>query len=86
MPASASPVPAIVEGVEPGEATITYETGVHMDSVTMRVLGDLLAIRPSARTLSLPDPDSTRNVTLTGIDSDGHRARIETQDVKVEAS
>lgn len=77
---------AIVEGVEPGEATITYETGVHKDSVKMRVLGDLLAIRPSARTLSLPDPDSTRNVTLTGIDSDGHRARIETQDVKVEAS
>ena len=77
---------AIVEGVEPGEATITYETGVHMDSVKMRVLGDLLAIRPSARTLSLPDPDSTRNITLTGIDSDGRRARIETQDVKVEAS
>lgn len=77
---------AVVEGDKPGEATITYETGVHKDSVKMRVLGDLLAIRPSARTLSLPDPESVRSVTLTGVDSDGRRARIETQDVKVEAS
>lgn len=77
---------AVVEGDKPGEATITYETGVHKDSVKMRVLGDLLAIRPSVRTLSLPDPESVRSVTLTGVDSDGRRARIETQDVKVEAS
>lgn len=77
---------AVVEGVEPGSATITYETGAHKDSIGMRILGDLLALRPSARTLSLPDSESTRNITLTGIDSDGHRARIETQDVKVEAS
>ena len=77
---------AVVEGVKPGAATVTYTTGAHQDSLNVRVLGDLLAIRPSARTLSLPDPDSTRNITLTGIDSDGRRARIETQDVKVEAS
>lgn len=77
---------AVVEGVEPGSATVTYKSGVHEDSVNVRVLGDLLALRPSARTLSLPDADSTRSLTLTGIDSDGRRARIETQDVKVEAS
>lgn len=77
---------AVVEGVEPGSATVTYTTGAHQDSLNMRVLGNLLAIRPSARTLSLPDPESVRSVTLTGVDSDGRRARIETQDVKVEAS
>ena len=77
---------AVVEGVEPGAATVTYTTGAHQDSLNVRVLGDLLAIRPSARTLSLPDPESVRSVTLTGVDSDGRRARIETQDVKVEAS
>ncbi|RUP86474.1 phosphodiester glycosidase family protein [Dermabacter sp. HSID17554] len=77
---------AVVEGVEPGSATVTYKSGVHEDSVNVRVLGDLLAIRPSARTLSLPDADAIRSLTLTGIDSDGRRARIETQDVKVEAS
>ncbi|ATH95764.1 phosphodiester glycosidase family protein [Dermabacter jinjuensis] len=77
---------AVVEGVEPGSATVTYTTGAHQDSLNVRVLGDLLAIRPSARTLSLPDPESVRSVTLTGVDSDGRRARIETQDVKVEAS
>ena len=77
---------AVVEGVESGSATVTYTTGAHQDSLNVRVLGDLLAIRPSARTLSLPDPESVRSVTLTGVDSDGRRARIETQDVKVEAS
>lgn len=77
---------AVVEGVKPGAATVTYTTGAHQDSLNVRVLGDLLAIRPSARTLSLPDPESVRSVTLTGVDSDGRRARIETQDVKVEAS
>lgn len=77
---------AVVEGDKPGAATVTYTTGAHQDSLNVRVLGDLLAIRPSARTLSLPDPESVRSVTLTGIDSDGRRARIETQDVKVEAS
>ena len=77
---------AVVEGVEPGSATVTYKSGVHEDSVNVRVLGDLLALRPSARTLSLPDADAIRSLTLTGIDSDGRRARIETQDVKVEAS
>lgn len=77
---------AVVEGVKPGAATVTYTTGAHQDSLNVRVLGDLLSIRPSARTLSLPDPESVRSVTLTGVDSDGRRARIETQDVKVEAS
>ena len=77
---------AVVEGVKPGAATVTYTTGAHQDSLNVRVLGDMLSIRPSARTLSLPDPESVRSVTLTGVDSDGRRARIETQDVKVEAS
>ena len=77
---------AVVEGVKPGAATVTYTTGAHQDSLNVRVLGDLLAIRPSARTLSLPDSESVRSVTLTGVDSDGRRARIETQDVRVEAS
>ncbi|ANP28632.1 hypothetical protein DAD186_20820 [Dermabacter vaginalis] len=77
---------AVVEGVEPGAATVTYTTGAHQDSLNVRVLGDLLALRPSARALSLPDADAIRSLTLTGIDSDGRRARIETQDVKVEAS
>ncbi len=77
---------AVIEGLEPGTASVTYTSGVHEDSVDVRVLGDLLAIRPSARTLSLPDAKATRSLTLTGIDSDGRRARIETRDVNVEAS
>jgi hypothetical protein len=66
--------------VGPGSGTVRYRAGDFEDHHALRVLGKTVGLVPSARILNIADPDSSRILTLTGIDADGHTARIETQD------
>ncbi len=75
-----------VVGTEAGRGAVTFRAGGHEDTVRLRVLGEPIALQPSARTLSLPDAKTTRQFTLTGMDADGQRARVESADVKVSSS
>lgn len=77
---------ARVQGTERGQGTVTYAAGGHQDSVTLRVLGEAIALQASARSLSLPDAETPQSLTLTGLDADGQRARVETGDVEVEVT
>lgn len=77
---------ALVQGSDAGSAQIRYRHGAWEDSLALSVLGAPVALTPSERAISLPDGESTATVTLTGVDSDGRRARVETADVKVTAS
>lgn len=75
---------AIVTGTEPGQATVTYQAGSHQDRSTLRVLGELIGLTASDRSLNLAGADDQQTVTLSGVDHDGHRAAIETADIEVE--
>lgn len=77
---------ARVLGSERGQGTVTYAAGAHQDSVTLRVLGEPVALQASARSLSLPDAETPQLLTLTGVDADGQRARVETGDVEVDVT
>ncbi|WP_256174348.1 phosphodiester glycosidase family protein [Brevibacterium sp. HMSC24B04] len=74
---------ARITGEERGTGTVTYSAGDKSDETKLRVLGKAIALRASEKSLSLPDADASAKITLTGLDADGQRARIETSDVKV---
>ncbi len=74
---------ARITGEERGTGTVTYSAGDNSDETKLRVLGKAIALRASEKSLSLPDADASAKITLTGLDADGQRARIETSDVKV---
>lgn len=77
---------ARIKGVEAGQGTVTYTAGGMEDSVQLRVLGAPIALQASARSLSLPDADSTGTLTVSGVDADGQRAQVEAGDLEVEAT
>ena len=74
---------ARITGEERGTGTVTYSAGDKSDETKLRVLGKAVALRASEKSFSLPDADASAKITLTGLDADGQRARIETADVKV---
>lgn len=74
---------ARITGEERGTGTVSYSAGDNSDETKLRVLGKAIALRASEKSLSLPDADASAKITLTGLDADGQRARIETSDVKV---
>ena len=77
------PTGAVVRGAEAGAGTVTYAAGSHEAEQELRVLGEPVGLQPSARSLNLSDTEDTAEVTLSGYDADGQRARVETRDVEV---
>lgn len=73
-----------VAGAAPGSGTVTYTVGAHEDRAELRVLGEAIGMRASERAVNLPDAEQVAELTLTGYDADGQRARIESADVEVE--
>ncbi len=76
---------ARVVGVAPGDTTVSYTAERKTASAPLRVLGELVRVRPSETVVSLADPGSTALVRLTGLDGDGFGAPIEVADVQVES-
>lgn len=74
---------ARITGEERGTGTVSYSAGDKSDETKLRVLGKAIVLRASEKSLSLPDADASAKITLTGLDADGQRARIETSDAKV---
>lgn len=74
---------ARISGEERGAGKVTYSAGDMSDEAKLRVLGKAIALRSSEKSLSLPNTDTRAKITLSGLDGDGQRARIETSDVKV---
>lgn len=81
--ASAKKSVARISGEERGTGTVTYSAGDMSDEAKLRVLGKAIALRASEKSISLPNADAREKLTLSGLDGDGQRARIETADVKV---
>ncbi|MGU3357811.1 phosphodiester glycosidase family protein [Microbacterium sp. M4A5_1d] len=75
---------ALVAGVTPGTATVSFEAEGKTATTEVRVLGDLERVRPSSTVVALPEPGQTATVRLTGLDADGFTAPLETADVSVE--
>lgn len=80
---SVSDASAVVEGVQPGTATVEFTAEGKAATTEVRVLGELARIRPSATVVALPEAGQTATLRLTGMDADGFTAPLETVDVAV---
>ncbi|MFC7374640.1 MULTISPECIES: phosphodiester glycosidase family protein [unclassified Brachybacterium] len=75
---------AVVRGTEQGEATVTYAAEGHEARQQLRVLGDPVVLQADRRAVNLADAEDSAQLTLSGLDSDGQRARIETGDAEID--
>lgn len=77
---------AIVRGTERGTGSVTYAAGGFTDQQELRVLGRPVGLEPDSRSLALQDTEDSAQLTLSGVDADGQRARIEAADAVVTVS
>ena len=82
--ASSDATGAVVRATERGSGTVTYTAGPHQAGQELRVLGTPIGLQASERSLNLPDAEEGEQLTLSGYDADGQRARLEARDVDVE--
>lgn len=73
-----------VTAVSSGEVTITAANGEATGSIDLVVRGDLTRVVPSRTQLSLDSPGSTQTLSLTGYDSSGFGAPLDTKDIAIE--
>ena len=81
--ASSDAARASVRGTAPGRGTVTYAAGAHETRQELRVLGEPIGLQASERSVNLPGTEEGQELTLSGYDADGQRARLETADVEV---
>src|SRR5690625_3682125 len=82
--ASSDATGAVVRGTERGSGTVTYAAPPHQASQELRVLGAPIGLQASERSVNLPGTEEGEQLTLSGYDADGQRARLETADVEVD--
>ena len=73
---------AVLEGVSPGPATVTYKASGLTGAVNLTVLGPLDHVTASTSQIAMEGEGDTATVSLTGHDADGFSAPIEVSDVE----
>ncbi|GAA4513640.1 phosphodiester glycosidase family protein [Brevibacterium yomogidense] len=84
--AEADGATASVRGETTGTARVSFAADNHTARKDLRVLGEAIGLRPSSRALNLAEVGDSAELTITGFDSDGRTARVETRDLDIEAS
>lgn len=73
----------LVQGVEPGSATVRAAAGQAEGSFAVQVLGALERVSASTSLLALANAESTGTISLVGHDAQGYEAPIDPVDVTV---